>query len=59
VVQGVGYSLAAFTPLAMGLVRDQLGSFSHSWLALALIYLLLTTLIWHYNPAGYAGLRRQ
>lgn len=59
VVQGVGYSLAAFTPLAMGLVRDQLGSFSHSWLVLALIYLLLATLICRYNPAGYAGLRRQ
>lgn len=55
-VQGYGYSLAAVTPLMMGNVRDQLGSFSAAWLALAVMYGVALLLCSRYNPGRYLQL---
>ncbi len=57
-VQGYGYSLAAFMPLLMGALRDYLGSFNNAWLVLALMYALVIVLIIRYNPKHYPALRR-
>ncbi|ASP40048.1 MFS transporter [Bacterioplanes sanyensis] len=57
VVQGYGYSLAAFMPLLMGALRDQLGQFELAWLALAGIYLVAIILVSRYNPRHYQALR--
>lgn len=57
-VQGYGYSLAAVTPLIMGNVRDQLGSFSAAWLALAMMYSVALLLCSRYDPSRYLQLQR-
>ncbi|MFC4654990.1 MFS transporter [Rheinheimera marina] len=53
-VQAVGYTLAAFSPLVAGLIRDLTQSFSLSWLVLALVCLLVLWMAGRFNPAGYA-----
>ena len=57
VVQGYGYSLAAFMPLFMGALRDQLGQFELAWLALAGMYVIAIVLVSRYNPKHYETLR--
>jgi CP family cyanate transporter-like MFS transporter len=53
-VQGIGYTLAAFSPLIAGFIRDFSQSFSISWLLLAAIAVLLMAMASRFNPACYA-----
>ncbi|WP_337878614.1 MFS transporter [Rheinheimera sp.] len=53
-VQAVGYTLAAFSPLFAGLIRDLTQSFHLSWLLLALVSLLVLGLCSRFNPRFYA-----
>ncbi len=53
-VQGIGYTLAAFSPLIAGFIRDFSQSFSISWLFLAAIAVLLMAMATRFNPALYS-----
>lgn len=55
-VQGIGYTLAAFTPLIAGISRDLLGTFSDIWLVLAVVYVLLLALASVFDPRQYQRL---
>jgi CP family cyanate transporter-like MFS transporter len=52
-VQGIGYTLAAFSPLIAGFIRDFSQSFSISWLLLAAIAVLLMVMATRFNPVFY------
>lgn len=54
-VQGIGYTLAAFSPLLAGFIRDLTQSFSISWLVLAAITVLLMVMVRRFNPAFYSA----
>lgn len=54
-VQGIGYTLAAFSPLLAGFIRDLTQSFSISWLVLAAIAVLLMVMVGRFNPAFYSA----
>ena len=54
-VQGIGYTLAAFSPLIAGFIRDFSQSFSSSWLVLAAIAVLLMAMATRFNPALYSS----
>ncbi len=53
-VQGIGYTLAAFSPLIAGLIRDYSQGFSISWLVLAAVAVLLMVMATRFNPASYS-----
>lgn len=52
-VQGVGYAIAAFSPLLAGYLRDVTGSFEISWWGLASVCLLLAFFATRFNPEQY------
>jgi CP family cyanate transporter-like MFS transporter len=52
-VQGIGYTLAAFSPLLAGSIRDLSQSFSISWLLLAAMAVLLMGMATRFNPKFY------
>lgn len=52
-VQGIGYTLAAFSPLLAGFIRDLSQSFSISWLLLAAMAVLLMGMASRFNPKFY------
>lgn len=51
-VQGVGYLIAALSPLAAGIAKDLLGSFSSAWVALALLFAGLLGLCGRFSPTS-------
>jgi len=53
-VQGIGYTLAAFSPLIAGFIRDFSQSFSISWWLLSAIAVLLMLMATRFNPLYYS-----
>lgn len=53
-VQGLGYIIAAASPMIAGLLRDQTGSFLISWIFLLLISFFLLGLVPFFDPKKYA-----
>lgn len=53
IVQGVGYFIAALSPLAAGLLRDNLGSFELAWAVLAAVVVMQMLICLRFNPANY------
>lgn len=58
IVQGVGYFIAALSPLAAGTLRDALGSFSSAWAALAVIMIIMAGMCVRFDPRRYAEVIR-
>jgi len=52
-VQAVGYTLAAFSPLLAGMIRDFSQSFRLSWMVLALVSLVVLLMATRFNPRHY------
>jgi CP family cyanate transporter-like MFS transporter len=52
VALGIGYTLAALGPLAVGLVRDSLGSYDAAFLGLVLVAALMLVLVMRLRPRG-------
>jgi CP family cyanate transporter-like MFS transporter len=53
IVQGSGYFIAAMSPLAAGMVRDQLGSFALAWASLAVMMLVMMRVCVQFDPRNY------
>ncbi len=53
IVQGVGYFIAALSPLAAGLLRDRLGSFELAWAVLAAVVMVQMFICLRFNPKNY------
>ncbi|VVN47298.1 putative transporter YycB [Pseudomonas fluorescens] len=53
-VQGIGYLIAGLSPLAAGMIRDQLGSFEWAWWSLTGVMALMMLMVWRFNPRHYA-----
>jgi CP family cyanate transporter-like MFS transporter len=53
-VQGIGYLIAAFSPLIAGYIKDVSSSFDQAWLLLILITIAMIGITWFFNPLNYA-----
>lgn len=53
-VQGIGYLIAGLSPLAAGMIRDQLGSFEWAWWSLTGVVALMMLMVLRFNPRHYA-----
>ncbi|CAI8902245.1 Cyanate transport protein CynX [Pseudomonas sp. IT-P2] len=53
-VQGIGYLIAALSPLMAGVVRDRLGSFEWAWWSLTAVMALMLLMVLRFNPRHYA-----
>lgn len=52
-VQGIGYLIAAFSPLVAGLIRDYTNSFTNSWIILLVVTISLLFVVNVFNPKEY------
>lgn len=53
-VQGIGYFIAAFSPLGAGIIRDLTGTFSSAWAFLALVTVTLMATCLRFDPKRYS-----
>ena len=53
-VQGIGYVIAALSPLLAGYVKDWMGGFQMAWVGLLVLTLCLIPLAGLFAPRGYA-----
>ncbi|OWY37696.1 MFS transporter [Xenophilus sp. AP218F] len=53
-VQGVGYLIAALSPLAAGWIKDLTASFAQAWQLLALMSAAMLAMAWRFRPRDYA-----
>ncbi|GEN22445.1 hypothetical protein HCU01_03940 [Halomonas cupida] len=53
-VQGIGYFIAAFSPLGAGFIRDLTGTFSSAWAFLALVTVVLMATCLRFDPERYS-----
>lgn len=53
-MQGLGFILAALSPLASGWLQAQAGGFAAAWAALGAVPAVLLALTWRFDPRGYA-----
>ncbi len=58
-VQGAGYIIAAFSPLAAGIIRDQTNGFAGAWLMLLGVTLAMLLMAIRFNPAHYHDLFKE
>ncbi|ALK33520.1 cyanate transporter [Burkholderia plantarii] len=52
-VQGVGYLIAALSPLIAGFIKDVSSSFTEAWLLLAVVSAGMTFMVQRFRPADY------
>lgn len=52
-VQGVGYLIAALSPLIAGFIKDVSSSFTEAWLLLAVVSAGMTFMVRRFRPADY------
>ncbi|WP_018691347.1 cyanate transporter [Algicola sagamiensis] len=52
-VQGIGYIIAAMSPLVAGFIKDTYSSFSVAWLILAIIATMMLFIGWRFKPVDY------
>ena len=55
-MQGVGFMVAALSPLLTSWVREHAGGFDAAWAYLGLVAMLLLPLTWRFDPRAYARL---
>lgn len=53
-VQGVGYLIAAVSPLVAGLIKDASSSFAQAWLLLLVVSIAMLGMVWRFRPAEYS-----
>ncbi|ACR31694.1 cyanate transporter [Burkholderia glumae] len=52
-VQGVGYLIAAMSPLIAGFIKDVSSSFTEAWLLLAVVTVAMMLMVQRFRPADY------
>ena len=53
-VQSIGYTIAAFSPLAAGFIRDVTNGFFSAWLFLLIVTILMLVIALNFNPKRYS-----
>jgi CP family cyanate transporter-like MFS transporter len=53
-VQGIGYIIAAFSPLVAGYLRDTFASFDYAWLLLMMVTIAMIVMALRFNPKNYS-----
>ncbi|TXI93565.1 MAG: MFS transporter [Neisseriales bacterium] len=53
-VQSIGYTIAAFSPLAAGYIRDISNGFTGAWLFMLIVTLFMIIMATRYNPKNYS-----
>ena len=55
-VQSIGYTIAAFSPLAAGAIKDLTNGFTGAWLSLVIVTLLMLAMATRFNPRKYSSI---